>query len=184
MDNPDQALKSKFSYAERLFSEAKYHEAIIQYKEILIDYPELVAAINNIGQAYEYLNNLEESIKFYQKSYNLLPGEKIFINNLANIFYKKKDYKNAIKKIDESLLINDTQIKIIEIKASCLIILNLGEEANLFFNKYIKKFPNNIFLNTLHGKNLINLNQHKLGLEFLKKGTGFIEFNDNKISII
>jgi tetratricopeptide (TPR) repeat protein len=180
----DSALESKFSYAEKLFSDAKYHEAITKYKEILIDYPELIAAINNIGLAYEYLNNLEESIKFYQKCSNKQPGELLFINNLVNVFYKKNDYNNTINEIDKSLLINDSQIKMIEMKASCLITLNLIKEANLFFNQYIKKFPNNKFLNTLYGKNLINLNQHKLGLQFLKRGTGFIEFNNNKITII
>ena len=112
------------------------------------------------------------------------PEELLFINNLVNVLYKKNDYKNTIKEIDKSLLINDSQVKMIEMKASCLITLNLIKEANLFFNQYIKKFPNNRFLNTLYGKNLINLNQHKLGLQFLKRGTGFIEFNNNIITII
>jgi len=184
MDRIDSALKVKFSSAEKLFFDSKYHEAIIKYKEILIDYPKLTVAINNIGLAYEHLNNLEEAIKFYQKCSNMQPEELLFINNLVNVLYKKNDYKNTIKEIDKSLLINDSQVKMIEMKASCLITLNLIKEANLFFNQYIKKFPNNRFLNTLYGKNLINLNQHKLGLQFLKRGTGFIEFNNNIITII
>jgi len=184
MNKIDPILKKNFSYAEKLFSEGKYHEAIKKYKEILIDYPKLVGVINNIGLAYECLNELEESLKFYKKCSIAQPEEKLFINNLANIFYKMKYYKNTIKEINKSLLIDDSQIKIIEMKASCLITLNLRNEADSFFKKYSKNFIDNRFLNTLCGKNLINLNQHKLGLQFLKKGTGFIEFNENQITII
>ena len=114
MDRIDSALKGKFSSAEKLFFDAKYHEAITKYKEILIDYPKLTVAINNIGLAYEHLNNLEEAIKFYQKCSNMQPEELLFINNLVNVFYKKNDYKNTIKEINKSLLINDLQVKMIE----------------------------------------------------------------------
>ena len=184
MDKIDLILRNNFSHAEKLFSEAKYHDAIKKYKEILADHPKFVGVINNIGLAYECLNEFEKSLKFYKKCSVIHPEEKLFINNLANIFYKMKDYKNAIKEIDKSLLIEDFQIKVIEIKASCLIRLNLRNDADLFFKKYLKKFSNNKFLNTLHGKNLINLNKHKLGLQFLKIGTGFVEFKDNKITLI
>ena len=34
------------------------------------------------------------------------------------------------------------------------------------------------------GYNLLSLNRHKEGLGFIKKGTGFIEFNNDSMKII
>ncbi len=184
MNKTSPELIKNFSNAEKLFSQGKYYEAIKKYKKILISYPNLIIAVNNIGLCYEYLNQLEDSIKCYKKCSITIPKEKIFINNIANIYYKKKDYNNAIKELEKSLLIDDSQAEIIEKTANCLLKLNLKDKAHLFFKKYIKKIPKSTLLNTLYGKNLIALNKHKEGLEFLRKGTGFIEFNENKVNII
>ena len=184
MNKIDPKLKKDFSFAEKLFLEKKYEEAIKSYNNILADYPNLIEAINNIGQSYEYLNQLYLALKYYQKCSVMAPDEKIFKNNIGNIFYKKKDYNKAIKELENSLLIDNNQIKIIEKKAKCLIALNLRSEANLFIEKFLKKFPNNYLLNILYAKNLISINYHKKGLEKLKKITGFIELNESKISII
>ena len=84
----------------------------------------------------------------------------------------------------KSLLIDNSQQKIIERKAISLVGMNLINQVNLFLKTYLKKIPNNLLLNTLYGKNLITLNQHKKGLKYLKKGTGFIEFNENKVNLV
>ena len=180
----DSELQKNFLLAEKFFSEKKYLETVKLYKEILIEHPKLLGAINNLGLAYEHLNQLDDSIEYYKKCSLIAPKEKIFINNVANIYYKKNDYINSVKEITRSLLIDDNQIKIIETKANCLINLDLKKEADIFFNQYLRIFPNNVLLNTLCGKNLISLNLHKRGLEYLKKGTGFIEFTGNNVNII
>jgi len=184
MNEIDPELRKNFSFAEKLFLEKKYQEAIRYYKNILVDHPNLIEAINNIGQSYEYLDQLDLSLKYYKKCSTMISGNKIFVNNVANIYYKKKNYNNAIKELEKSLLIDDNQINIVKRKVECLIKLNLREEVKFFLNKYILKIPNDSALNTLQGKNLIALNQHKAGLEFLKIGTGFIEFDQNKVNII
>ena len=72
----------------------------------------------------------------------------------------KKNLEEVIlaKELENSLLIDNNQIKIIEKKAKCLIALNLRSEANLFIEKFLKKFPNNYLLNILYAKNLISIN--------------------------
>ena len=72
----------------------------------------------------------------------------------------------------------------IEIKTKCLIKLNLINEAKLFLHPYIIKYPNNNMLSALMGKILIALNEHQDGLEALKKGTGFIELEEDKVRIV
>ena len=57
-------------------------------------------------------------------------------------------------------------------------------EAKLFLHPYIIKYPNNNMLSALMGKILIALNEHQDGLEALKKGTGFIELEEDKVRIV
>ena len=79
MSEIEQELRKSFSFAEKLFLKKKYEEASNVYESILIDNPNLIQAINNIGQSYEYLNQLDTSLKYYKKCSILAPNEKIFI---------------------------------------------------------------------------------------------------------
>ena len=86
--------------------------------------------------------------------------------------------------LKKSLQINENQIKIIQFTAMCLIDLNERKEAEKFCNEKLKTFPNDRLLIKVHARNLINLNKHKEGLNIMKKGSGFIEFEDNKTDIV
>jgi tetratricopeptide (TPR) repeat protein len=59
------------------------------------------------------------------------------------------------------------------------------------YNKAINCYENAIKINpnfkepyALYGNVLLNINKHKEGLEYIKKGCGFIKFNENNFSII
>jgi hypothetical protein len=66
----------------------------------------------------------------------------------------------------------------------CLIDLNKREEAEKFSHKKLKEFKDDVLLNKLHARNLMSLNKHKEGLDYMKKATGFIEFDGGNIDII
>ena len=68
--------------------------------------------------------------------------------------------------------------------ASCLTYNNNIDEAIDYCKKEIEFDPENEYLYKLLSKNLMKKNCHREALQYLKKGTGFIEFNDNNISII
>ena len=112
------------------------------------------------------------------------PKEKIFLNKLGNVYYKQKDYLKAIEIFEQSYDINNRQEEMIEKFISSLIEAKLEKRAELFLRDILKIFPNNAKLNSLMGYNLLSLNRHKEGLDFLKKGTGFIEFNNDTVKII
>ena len=112
------------------------------------------------------------------------PKEKIFLNKLGNVYYKQKDYLKAIEIFEQSYDINNRQEEMIEKLISSLIEVKLEKRAELFLRDILKIFPNNANLNSLMGYNLLALNRHKEGLDFLKKGTGFIEFNNDTVKII
>jgi len=184
MDQINSVLTKNFTIAEKLSSQGNYLDAINYYNKILISYPNLAGVVNNIGLCYENLNDLDNSIRYYKRSSELAPTETVFINNVANIYYKKKDYLNSIKELEKSLHINKFQVEVIIRKTNCLIKLNLRKKVKFFLNEHICNFPKNVTLNILCGRNLIILNEHRVGLEFLKKGTGFIELSKDGIRII
>ena len=53
-----------------------------------------------------------------------------------------------------------------------------------FSHKKLKEFKDDVLLNKLHARNLMSLNKHKEGLDYMKKATGFIEFDEGNIDII
>ena len=184
MNAPNPELIKDFSEAQKLTGEKKYHESIKRYEIILKKYPNLVTAISNIGLNYEYLGLLDKSIYYYKLCCDKEPKEKIFLNNLGNIYYKQKDYLKAIKLFEQSYNIDNKQEIMIEKLANSLVLANFRKQAELFLRDNLKIFPDNSFLNTLMGNNLIVLGSLKEGLDFIKKGSGFIELNNDTVKII
>ena len=184
MNKPNPELIKDFSEAQKLTGEKKYHESIKKYEIILKKYPNLVTAISNIGLNYEYLGLLDKSIYYYKLCCDKVPKQKIFLNKLGYGYYKQKAYLKAVEIFEQSYDIDNRQEKMIEKLISSLIESNLGEKAELFLRNTLKTFPNNAYLNSLMGYHLLATNRHKEGLNFLKKGTGFIEFNNDTVKII
>lgn len=185
MININDKINQSFSKAEKLFSEGKLSESIDCYKNILNENPNFLPALNNLALAYEYSNDLVSAEKYYFKCYLLNSKEVTFINNLSNLYLKQGKFTKAEPLLRESLNANQNQINIIRNMIMCLIDLNKRSEAEKEAEKYLKIFERDKILNKIHGRNLIKLNKHKKGLDFLKKGTGFIELNlDDQISIL
>ena len=184
MNQLNPQLIKDFSDAEKLSNEKKYEESIKKYETILEKYPNFIPAINNIGLAYEYLGLLDKSVYYYKLCCDKSPKEKLFSNNLGNIYYKQKNYLQAIKMFEVSYNIDNEQELITEKLANSLAQANFRKEAEVFLRRALKTFPNNSFLNTLMGNNLLALSCYKEGLDFLRKGTGFIELNNDSVNIV
>ena len=133
---------------------------------------------------FVYLNQFNDAEKYYSRCFFLKPDDIIFLNNLSNIYLKQKKFELALPLLKKSLEKNQDQIRVINLTVMCLIDLNKREEAEKFSNDKLKFFSDNRLLNKLHGRNLIYLNKHKQGLNFLKKGTGFLELEGKNIRIL
>ena len=180
----DNDLKNKFYFAQKLFSEKKTDESIKIYKDILKENPNFIPALNNLGTAYEFLGNLAEAENYYFKCFSINSTEHVLINNLSNIYLKQEKFNQALIYLKKSLALNSNQKKIINELALCLFNTNKSQEAISFCKNQLKIDPNNNFLNKILGKNMIKLNNHAEGLNYLRIATGFIEFNGEKINII
>ncbi|GIS66314.1 MAG: hypothetical protein CM1200mP5_0980 [Candidatus Pelagibacterales bacterium] len=67
---------------------------------------------------------LDKSIHYYKLCWTKPQKEKVFLNNLANIYYKQMDYLNAIQIYEQSYSINNNQEEVVEKLASSLVELD------------------------------------------------------------
>ena len=72
-----------FNEGNALYNEGKYAEAIDKYKVILDSGQHSAELYYNMGNAHYKLNNVAESVYYFEKALQLAPGDKEIQNNLA-----------------------------------------------------------------------------------------------------
>ena len=72
-----------FDEGNALYNEGKYAEAIDKYKVILDSGQHSAELYYNMGNAHYKLNNVAESVYYFEKALQLAPGDKEIQNNLA-----------------------------------------------------------------------------------------------------
>jgi tetratricopeptide (TPR) repeat protein len=77
-----------FDQATKAYSEGNYEQAIANYEQILENGKTSAAVYYNLGNAHYQLDNVAESIYFYEKALQLKPNDQDIQNNLA--FAEKK----------------------------------------------------------------------------------------------
>nr|XP_024378705.1 tetratricopeptide repeat domain-containing protein PYG7, chloroplastic-like [Physcomitrium patens] len=87
----------------------KYYVLANKYLEQAIkkwdgDEADLAQVYNALGFSYFRDNKLDEAINLFEKAVKLRPGYVIAWYNLGNVYEVKKDFKNALKAYEESLL--------------------------------------------------------------------------------
>ena len=92
----------KFQKAQRLQQTGHLVEAEITYKEILKDIPDNPDCIHFLGLLFFQKGELDKAEINYKKSIELAKNP-TYLNNYALLSYYKKDYKGAIKLLQESI---------------------------------------------------------------------------------
>ncbi len=90
-----------------LYDQAIYHfNRSLEILEELEDHPKIIKILNNLGNIYFLLKDLEHSYQYYQKAFNLSKQENLTFeevkssSNLVEVLYLLKDY-DRIRKILE-----------------------------------------------------------------------------------
>ena len=132
MEKITKEIEKNFNTAQKFTKEGKFKESIYLLKKIILEIPNLVPVLNNIGFAYEKLSNLKEAIFYYEKCYNKHPEKLNFINTLGKVYFKDNNFKKSEFFFNKSLSIDKNQIRIIELKSESLIRLDLRKKLKLF----------------------------------------------------
>ena len=123
------------------------------------------------------LGKYKDSEKLFNELLDKNPYSADYWNGLADVQYMKKDYSSALTSSEYAAAINPNDTDSIISKAITLYAMGNITEALKYFQKYVKKKPNDEF-GLLHlAFCYINSGELKEGLEALKKGVSVASIN-------
>lgn len=183
MQKIDKESEKNFLEADNFRINGDFTKAIEIFKRLLIRYPKLPPALNNLAMCYAGLNQLDEAEKYYLKCLETEPVSILSINNLAKLYFKSNQYHKALPYLKKSLSRKEDQLDVVEVIATCMFELKFTKETDNFCREAIKKFPESEVLKNYYGKNLLRLNKHSEGQKYLNESTGVIEFGEENFNI-
>lgn len=112
------------------------------YKNVLELEPENIAALNNIGAAYNNAYNYREAMKYLSKAIKLKPDYSIALANLANSYNLLNDLDKALEYANKAIEIDPNIDWSYSVKGNVFTKLGKLEEAEKTFGLAVKINPN------------------------------------------
>ncbi len=97
--------------------------------------PILGKIYSNLGVLYKKTYQYPKALAFYKKSLHYAPKSSDTKNNIAQIYYKQKDYLNALSYLDR----NTKNPRFLNNIARCFTYLNRPDSAAHYFNRALSK---------------------------------------------
>lgn len=97
-------IKVLFEIGNIFYKQRKYQKTISALKNLLNHDPNHAPSLNRLAWIYAIQGeNLDEGIKLSRKSLQLKPNTAGYLDTLAELYYKKKQYKKAIETINQAI---------------------------------------------------------------------------------
>ena len=137
-----------------------------------------------LGSSYLGLKKLNLAESNLRNSLKLNKNFTSAIYNLGITLSIKKNYSEAKEQFLKVLVLEPKNLEtMIELGRNYELSNNLND-AKKYYQEVLNLDTNNKIVNGLFGRMLINTGFHKLGLNYLKKSTGLIRFNEKNFEII
>ncbi len=162
----------------------KFNEAANSFDKAIKLNPNFSEAFNNLGSTLKSLNKYDEAILNYKKSIKLNKKNFEAFYNLANLYFLIENYTEATDLYKNIINLKARNEEICEKYIICLFKTGKKNEIKDFVPKIITKYPSNRTLNNLLGQSLLALNFHKEGLSYIRKGAGFLQLDENGVSLL
>jgi tetratricopeptide (TPR) repeat protein len=177
-------IKKNFEIAKKKLKIKSYQEAEILLKEIIIEDPNHFGSHFLLGSLYGLLNKVEMALKYLYLAKDIDSSNFNTYFNIGLIYKKKKEPTKAKIYLEKAL---DIEVK--HVGSLCALGQLYEEENNLKkakneYEKAVNYESTNKLACQLYGKILLKLNEHKKGLKYMKIGSGFIRFTNQKIEMI
>jgi len=162
----------------------KYNQAITSFNQAIKLNPNFSEAFNNLGSTLKFLNKYDEAILNYKRSISLNKNNAEACYNLASLYFLLEKYVEASDYYKNIINLKARHEEICEKYTICLFKIGKKNEVKDFVPKVITKYPSNRTLNNLLGQSLLALNFHKEGLSYIRKGAGFLQLDENGVSLL
>ncbi len=94
---PTIQIMDDIEFANDLFLNKKFTQAIDEYTKILENDPQNQTALNNIGYALTKLKKFDLALAYYEKSLKIEPEDRIVLVNKISLYRKTGRIESALK---------------------------------------------------------------------------------------
>ena len=130
------------------FKERKLLESLQIFKKLKKSNPNNIDILFFLGNIYYELNDLKQSVLYYEQSYNKVPNSPLITNNYANALQSLGEFERAKKLFQDLIKLNPKDIK----AYYRLFSMNFKD----FDKKYLNKIKSLEIQSSLGDKSLIN----------------------------
>ncbi len=183
-----QLIKKEFAQFAKFYKEKNLKLAFLCLGKILKENPNQTEAIFFSGTLYVQIKNFKEAKNYFLKLIKIKPdslekGIEGFFN-LGMTNYKLDLLDEAIGNFNEVLKLDDSNKDALNNIAKIYKDLNNFEKSKIYYEKCLNIDPEYKNACSGYGVLLLKLNQHNKGLKYLRSGSGFVRFNEDKVEII
>ena len=114
LEKPEQFMLSAIQeYVAQIFNAGKSQADNMKEiaETVLKFYTKHVESLSDLGIVYTMQGDQNNALKYFLKANAIEPKDFIVLNNIANIYNKKKDTTNAIRYYEQALKYGDTEAK-------------------------------------------------------------------------
>jgi tetratricopeptide (TPR) repeat protein len=145
-----------------------YAKAIIEYQRALTLLPASVETRMRLASAYEGLGKMDMAIKEYQSALRLKTSPGMYLD-MGNIYYKLKQYNDAISSYQKALLLAPDMVKIYNNLGLSLEKKGETQKAVAFYQKAIQKNSHYYFSYINLGALYRSTGKYELAREYYQK---------------
>ena len=178
------SIKIKFDIARKKIDEKNFDQANILFKEIIKEDPNHFGSLFLLGTIHGLLNNFDLAIEYLLLAIKVNKDNINVHFNIAQIYKKKKNIIESKKYLKNILEIKPDHLKTICTLGQISEEENNFEDAKKKYEKALKIEKNNKLATQLYGKFLLKIDQHEKALEYIRIGSGFVRFTNQKFEII
>ena len=183
MKNTDKN-KLEIEKALKLIQNSSFKEAINLLKKLTENNSYDFRSYYLLGISYLKLSKLDLAENNFRKSIELNDRASSLYHNLGITLSLKNNFEESNFFLLKSLELDPNNIEaIIEIARNFDLMKNFAD-AKKNYQKALSVDPKNKIASNLLGRMLLNNGYHKEGLEYLKKSSGLIRFNEKKLEIL
>ena len=103
-------LIREFTHAYNYHEKGMLEEAKLEYKRILLNYPDHFDTMRHLGIVYQSQNDLEKATSFFKTAQKINPLSCEIYNNLGSVLFASYKLKEAIELFEKSLSIQPNYI--------------------------------------------------------------------------
>jgi tetratricopeptide (TPR) repeat protein len=142
-DEEEDLLSLLLNVASDLMEKLEYATALRYIKTALELAPDDMEVINSVAFCHERLNNLDESLYYYEKYVKEEPFNDNVWYNIGTVYARKNDYPQAIQAFNFAITLNDKQASAYYNLANTYVQLKKYAEAVQTFQSFLKLEPDN-----------------------------------------